>query len=403
MPWNDILTTDTMKKVPSILVALQLAYQNGRDCYTGILQYLATERRHWNICLVRGALTSAILKREVCNDINGVIMECATGEATMSGLGALGVPCAVLDAEHPAAFDGFGRVAFVNIDSAEIGRRGADYLDTQGNYASFGILGYETDCNWSERRIDSFSRTLEEKGRECSVLKVRRASLSSQSFVNSVQKWARGLRRPAAVMAVCDELARAFVSAIEECGIRIPHDVAVLGVDNEWIICTHTRPTLSSIRPDFERSGYVAAQSLDRLMSSPKEMRIVETSPVKSVVGRESTAPSNATGIMVLRAENFILDHDDEAINVGAVANHLKVSRRLLDLRFREVTGRTVLDAIRERQMENVRRLLRQTTLSITEISAFCGFRSENHMKKLFKSMYGQTMSAYRTTASTIR
>ena len=66
-----------MKKVPSILVALQLAYQNGRDCYTGILQYLATERRHWNICLVRGALTSAILKREVCNDINGVIMECA--------------------------------------------------------------------------------------------------------------------------------------------------------------------------------------------------------------------------------------------------------------------------------------------------------------------------------------
>ena len=138
-------------------------------------------------------------------------------------------------------------------------------------------------------------------------------------------------------------------------------------------------------------------------MSSPQEMRIVETSPVKSVVGRESTAPSNATGIMVLRAENFILDHDNEAINVSAVAKHLKVSRRLLDLRFREVTGRTVLDAIRERQMENVRRLLRQTTLSITEISAFCGFRSENHMKKLFKSMYGQTMSAYRTTASAIR
>ena len=119
-------------------------------------------------------------------------------------------------------------------------------------------------------------------------------------------------------------------------------------------------------------------------------------SPVKGIIGRESTAPSSATGRMVLKAEEFVRSHAGEHIHVDDVARHLGVSRRLLDLRFREVTGRTVLDAIHAEQLENVRNLLRTTSLSIAEISRLYSFRSENHLKRLFKQAFGQTMSDYR-------
>ena len=99
---------------------------------------------------------------------------------------------------------------------------------------------------------------------------------------------------------------------------------------------------------------------------------------------------------MVLKAEEFIRGHAGENIQVDDVARHLGVSRRLLDLRFREVTGRTVLDAIHAEQLENVRHLLRTTSLSITEISRLYSFRSENHLKRLFKQTFGLTMSAMR-------
>ena len=99
---------------------------------------------------------------------------------------------------------------------------------------------------------------------------------------------------------------------------------------------------------------------------------------------------------MVLKAEEFIRRHAGENIHVDDVARHLGVSRRLLDLRFREVTGRTVLDAIHAEQLESVRHLLRTTSLSITEISRICNFRSENHLKRMFKQTFGQTMSDYR-------
>ena len=99
---------------------------------------------------------------------------------------------------------------------------------------------------------------------------------------------------------------------------------------------------------------------------------------------------------MVRKAETFIHDHADGNLRVANVARHLGISRRLLDLRFREITGRTVLATIPNVQLERVRHLLHTTKLSIAEIGRLFNFLSENHLKRLFKATYGMNMSAAR-------
>ena len=382
------------KPPPAILAVLPLAYQDGRDCYAGILQYLAARGLRWDIHLVRNPIARAHLAHELKRGVDGIVFCADLLAPSLARQLPPEIPCVAMDATNPETLDDRPNLAFVNIDSDAIGRRGAEYLAAQGNYAAFGIVGYE-GYDWSESRVASFGTALSGMGYACDALRVKRANLHDGSVHEKMREWAARLHRPAAVMAACDELGRAFIDALVAGGVRVPQDVAVLGVDNEWILCTHLSPTLSSIQPDFVRSGFLAAECMDRLLRRRAGV-LRRISPVKGIIGRESTAPSGTTGRMVLKAEEFVRGHAGENIHVDDVARHLGVSRRLLDLRFREVTGRTVLDAIHAEQLENVRHLLRTTSLSITEISRLYNFRSENHLKRLFKQTFGQTMSDYR-------
>ena len=389
---------------PTILMVIPLAYQDGRDCYTGILEYLAAQKIRWNVILIRERMTSPILKRFLLRGIDGIIFSADMLSDTLVRLVPPHIPCVVMDAVHPEAFSVRAKLAFVDIDSAAIGRLGADHLFTQGNYAVFGIIGYTADCNWSESRVQSFCQTMKQRNQPCEILRVRRTDLYDDSAHTVMQKWANRLHRPAAVMAVSDELARQFIECLSSARIPVPQDIAVLGVDNESILCTHMTPTLSSIQPDFERSGFLAADCMEIFLRSRGAGRAAnasglplrQVSPVKGIVERESTAPASPAGLMVRKAETFIHDHADGNLRVANVARHLGISRRLLDLRFREITGRTVLAAIQAVQLERVRHLLRTTQLSIAEIGRLVNFRSENHLKRLFKATYGMTMSAAR-------
>ena len=389
---------------PTILMVIPLAYQDGRDCYTGILEYLAAQKIRWNVILIRERMTSPILKRFLLRGIDGIIFSADMLSDTLVRLVPPQIPCVVTDAVHPETFGARANLAFVDIDSAAIGRIGADHLFTQGNYASFGIIGYTADCNWSESRIQSFCQTMIQRNRPCEVLRVRRTDLYDDSVHAVLQRWVARLHRPAAVMTVCDELGRQFIECLSAARIPVPQDIAVLGVDNESILCTHMTPTLSSIQPDFERSGYLAAECMEKFLRSRGAGRAAnvsgaplrQVSPVKDIVERESTAPASPAGLMVRKAETFIRDHADGKLRVADVARHLGISRRLLDLRFREITGRTVLAAIQAVQLERVRHLLRTTQLSIAEIGRLVNFRSENHLKRLFRATYGMTMSAAR-------
>ena len=251
------------KDTPDILIALSLAYQNGRDYYMGILNYLAQKRRRWNIHLVREGLGLEVLKNEAHWGLDGAIIDYTVHDDAISGIRSLGIPCVALDTAHPDLFKSMRKVAFIDVDSSEIGRLGAQHFTERHNYASYGILAYEDTCNWSERRVRSFSETLGANGLDCNSLRVRHEELRMPALRQTMCEWARRLHRPVAVMVVCDELARMFVSVLSANGIHVPQDVGIVAFDN-YPLAEYTDPQLTIIDIDTAMLGEQTAQLLFR-------------------------------------------------------------------------------------------------------------------------------------------
>ena len=142
----------------------------------------------------------------------------------------------------------------------------------------------------------------------------------------------------------------------------------------------------------------MAAETIDRMMrqrNGPKMRRILNTA--KKMVDRESAMPISPVTALIARAQAFIDAHAAENIKTADVVAALGVSRSLLDLRFREFRGETLAHAITMRRLDEVKRLLGKTNLSIRAISTACGFSNANHLKNLFRRIYGLSMRAYRT------
>jgi len=199
-------------------------------------------------------------------------------------------------------------------------------------------------------------------------------------------------------MAANDDTAARLLLFAEDIKLKVPKALAVLGSDNDELVCENARPTLSSVPPDFEEEGYRAAVLLDALMRRPETVPPDSVFvPVRPTVVRESTATVSQAGHLVHRAQQFIEKNACRGVGVDDVARHVGVSRRLLYLRFREISGTTPFDAIRARRLEAVRRRLVTTHEPISEIAVSCGFENETHLMHLFKRRYGITMRAFRS------
>ena len=164
------------------------------------------------------------------------------------------------------------------------------------------------------------------------------------------------------------------------------------------LLCDTAEPTLTSIAPDHIRLGELAAEALNGMMREPSRHRTrTIRSNVKTIVERQSAKPVTPATQLVERAMSFIRRNAIKGISTMDVVNHLGVSRRLADVRFRQFTGQTILSTILKIRLDEVKRRLRDTETPIAKITAACGFRGENYAKKLFKSRFGVSMSAWRS------
>lgn len=377
-----------MKKfVPNILIVLPMAYQDGIGKHNGIMRFLSSRNITWNIFFNRMTSTWADPTIDKKTRYDGIILDGSGPDKFYDAYRGIDCPTVTFDWHrnwHPGRRNSW---VLISSDATSIGQAAAETLSATSEYASVAYAPTANSFNWVRNRGKAFRKALSARGIKSLCLN---ALLPFEDQLLQLPK-------PAAVFAANDVIAIKVLDAAKHVGISIPADLSVLGVDNESCICLHSIPTLSSIQPDFEEAGFLAAKALQTMIErrpTPMSHRY----RVKCVVRRKSMEPASPAGKLVLRALEAIRTIDDPLMHVDDIATKLGVSRRLLDKRFRQIDGRSVLEAIQDQKLKRICTLLKTTRLSIREICENCCFRSPTYPMQLFHKRFGMTMRAWRSS-----
>jgi len=204
------------------------------------------------------------------------------------------------------------------------------------------------------------------------------------------------LPKPVAVMTCADYRSQNVSEACKIAGLRIPDDVAILGVDNDILLCELSSPSLSSIALNTEKSGYLAAELLEKLMDGhirkPQSIDVLPT----HVVTRHSTNILTVDDIQVAKAIRYIRQNPKKIIQVNNVVDVTTLSRRSLERHFKSCLGHSILKEIRRVHAEQVALMLTETNLSITQIGMLMGHSEVNNMRKYFRQQKGMSPREYR-------
>ena len=284
-----------------------------------------------------------------------------------------------------------------------IAQMAVDHLMQRGlrSFAYCGLPGvYSSDI-----RSQEFVNILQQHGFEVHVYENRqepgRKTISTAEDCElrceeGVATWVESLPKPVGLMACNDLRAHQVLMVCGDRGIAVPDDVAVIGVDNDELICKLCHPPLSSIQQNPERAGYEAATLLDRMIDGDvvsQEPIVVE--PLE-VVPRQSTDVMAVGDADVAEAIRFIRAHACEGIHVGNVVDHVQTSRSTLERRFNRLLGRSPKAEILRTQLDHVKRLLSMTEYPLERIAHLTGFQYTESMCYSFKRNLGQTPGQYR-------
>ena len=262
---------------------------------------------------------------------------------------------------------------------------------------NFAFVGSRMDDEWSRERAAAFQRLAKANGGTfASFAPPAGAKTSLRHELAALVKWITALPKPCGMFAANDARAKDVLDACRDAAVSVPEHMMVLGVDDEEFICRQTVPTLSSIVPDFERGGYLAAEMLVKLICGRKRVLPRRTFGVHGVIERVSTSDPNDAGRRVGRARDFINAYAAADISVEDVAKAAGASLRLLQKDFKEITGTTVREAIQSCRLGRVCAMLSDTTTPIGRIGEMCGFNDEAHLKRLFRLRFGVTMRDWR-------
>ena len=290
------------------------------------------------------------------------------------------------------------KIVCVSTDNKRIGERGAEHLLECGfdNFAYCGLPA--TPLNrWSKERGLAFSSFLERAGYRVAVYTGRhRTARQWETLQSHMAAWLQSLKLPVGIMACDDPRARHVLESCRRLGLRVPEDVAVIGVDNDELICELSHPPLSSIETGIREVAYEAAAALDRLMAGNRPKRVRTLVPPGNLVARRSTDIVTVPDEGVAVALRFIRDHAAEPIQVLDVCRHVGVSRSTLDEHFRRVVGRTTHDEIKRVRLNIARSLLENTDWPLRVIATKSGHRNEQYLCNVLRRALGRTPSQHR-------
>lgn len=295
-------------------------------------------------------------------------------------------------------------IPYVFTDNASIGALGAEHLLSCG-FEHLAFYGYpRTATNaWSEERASAFEAACRSvSGRDCQVFTGRQGSARRWGDLQAeLTEWLAGLPKPVGIMACNDVRARHVLEACRTLGLKVPRDVAVLGVDNDEMICELTDPPLSSIDQAARRIGYEAAAILDQLIrraaghdAPPPRQRVVV--PPIGVVARTSTDTMATDDEAVLHTLERLRADPWRRPDIAAIAHEACVSRSTLENRFKAAVGRSIHEEFVRLRLAGLRRLVTETDLPLKAIATRTGFRSVQYMTTFLHRHTGLTPARLR-------
>jgi len=211
--------------------------------------------------------------------------------------------------------------------------------------------------------------------------------------------WVKKLPKPIAVFCPNDLRAWQLLQVCKSCGIDVPHEVAILGLDNDVLVCGFSKPMISSIDPNTMEIGRVAMRTLMELIDNPRLARkpIVRQVNPAGVVERASTEVYPINPPWLSNALIFIRKHVQNRLTASEVYAHLNRSHTTVDAAFRRVLNKTVQQTIAAARTEKARHLLLTSDLPIVRIANECGFSSQEYFSRSFSEENGIPPEAWRT------
>ncbi len=365
-------------------MGLNDSYEHG--IVRGIVRY-AREKTHWKLYgagwmfrglgNIRAWHGDGIIAR--AESAEQARLLAATGLPTVDVAGAYLVP-----GLHPVTGNDY-----------QTGKTAGRHLSAAG-FSNFAFCGVG-NVGWSLERLRGY---MDGVSAPVSVFEQSLPWWEQPEEFGSLPAWIEALHQPAGLFA-CNDTAGIKVTALcKRLGIVVPRDIAVLGVDNEEILCELSDPPLSSIPLDCEQIGYRAAAELARLIenhdTAEKNKTPFPVVPALPIVERASTQTIQSSDPVVARAAEYIREHADRKLLVSRIAAAASVSRRTLELRFRAATGRSVHQEIVRARMQRAATILRETNLPIRAVAVQCGMTTPQRFYAQFRAAEGCTPSEYR-------
>lgn len=272
----------------------------------------------------------------------------------------------------------------------------AEFFIRKG-YKAFAYYGF-TDTVWMRERGEGFRDAVSEKGYPVySFDDGRQLSGGQWNFdAERVSRWLLDLPKPIALFACDDYYALQITEVCKMYNIDIPGDIAVLGVDNDNLLCNISDPALSSIELDVENGGYEVGKLLhlfiEKKITAPADVII---KPVR-VVSRGSTERFAVSDKYIGQVLAYIEDNYCNSLSVDDLIRIIPYSRRVLEKKFKSETGMSVYQYIQQQRIEKFAALLITTDLPLTEAAAEAGFPDYKNVSRIFVKMKEMTPLQYR-------
>jgi LacI family transcriptional regulator len=382
-----------MARSPHVALLIETSSITGRRILQGITRYLQSHRP-WSVFVEQRALETVPPSWLETWRGDGIISR-FNSPAFAAAIREAGV--AAIDLTHRGPPIGLPRIAS---EDDTIARIAAEHLRERG-FRTLAFCGF-SGIRWSVRRRASFLGIGDESVDTDLVHESPWGGPEAPSWEGeqeAIGKWLKRLPKPVGILACNDVRGLHVLDASRRVGLHVPEEVAVIGVDDDPLLCELCDPPLSSVIPNMERIGYEAAELLDRLMAGGKADFEEWMIPPIGVATRLSTDVLAIDDARIANAVRFIREHACHGITVRDLLGQIPLSRTAMERYFRRYLGRSPQTEIRAVQLKRVRQLLAETDLKMDRIAELTGFQHPEYLSVVFKRELGRTPGQYRREA----